>query len=42
MFAGMLDPRTQTNFFIAIVFADDDDQAEEDALKILNSIKRLR
>lgn len=42
MFAGMLDPRTQTNFFIAIVFADDDDQAEEDALGILNSIKRLR
>lgn len=42
MFAGMLDPRTQTNFFIAIVFADDDDQAEEDALTILNSIKRLR
>ena len=39
MFAGMLDPRTQTNFFIAIVFADDDDQAEEDALKICNSIK---
>ncbi len=42
MFAGMLDPRTQTNFFIAIVFDDNDAQAEEDAIGILNSLKRLR
>jgi hypothetical protein len=42
MFAGMLDPRTQTNFFIAIVFDDEDTQAEEDALGILNSLRRLR
>lgn len=42
MFAGMLDPKSHTNFFIAIVFADDDEQAEKDALEILNSIKRLR
>ncbi|TDB67340.1 amidohydrolase family protein [Arundinibacter roseus] len=42
MFAGMLDPRTQTNFFIAIVFDDEDKQAEKDAIKILNSIKRMR
>lgn len=42
MFAGMLDPRTQTNFFIAIVFDDEDAQAEKDAVGILNSLKRLR
>jgi hypothetical protein len=42
MFAGMIDPKSHTNFFIAITFGDDDKTAEEDALKILNSIKRLR
>lgn len=42
MFAGMLDPNTKTNFFIAIVFGDDDKQAEKDAIVILNSLKRLR
>ncbi|MFN3851610.1 MAG: hypothetical protein ACK4NY_19385 [Spirosomataceae bacterium] len=42
MFAGMIDPKSHTNFFIAITFGDDDKTAEEDALKILNSIKRIR
>lgn len=42
MFAGMIDPNSHTNFFIAITFDDEDKTAEEDALKVLNSIKRLR
>ena len=42
MFAGLLDPRTKTNMFVAITFADDDKNAEEEAFKILNSLKRLR
>ncbi|GAB3165393.1 amidohydrolase family protein [Telluribacter humicola] len=42
MFAGMMDPRTKTNFFIAIIFDDEDKQAEKDALAILNSMKRMR
>lgn len=42
MFAGMIDPNSHTNFFVAITFGDDDKTAEEDALKILNSIKRLK
>ncbi len=42
MFAGLLDPRTKTNIFVAITFADDDNNAEDEAFKILNSLKRLR
>ena len=42
MFAGLLDPRTKTNMFVAITFADDDENAEEEAFKILNSLKRLK
>jgi hypothetical protein len=42
MFAGLLDPRTKTNLFVAITFADDDENAEEEAFKVLNSLKRLR
>ncbi len=42
MFAGLLDPRTKTNMFVAITFADDDKNAEDEAFKILNSLKRLR
>lgn len=42
MFAGLMDKRTKTNLFVAISFADDDENAEEEAFKILNSLKRLR
>ncbi|MCP9761585.1 hypothetical protein [Lacihabitans soyangensis] len=42
MFAGLMDPRTKTTLFVAITFADDDENAEEEAFKIINSFKRLR
>jgi hypothetical protein len=42
MFAGLMDKRTQTNLFVAISFADDDENAEDEAFKIINSLKRLR
>jgi hypothetical protein len=42
MFAGLMDARTKTTLFVAITFADDDENAEEEAFKIINSFKRLR
>jgi hypothetical protein len=42
MFAGMIDPKSRTNFFLVIIFADRDKQAEEDALEILESVVSLR
>ncbi|HLO43278.1 MAG TPA: hypothetical protein VK175_03025 [Leadbetterella sp.] len=42
MFAGLMDPRTKTTLFVAITFADDDENTEEEAFKIINSLKRLR
>lgn len=42
MFAGLMDPRTKTTLFLAITFADDDENAEEEAFKIINSFKRLK
>lgn len=42
MFAGLMDPRTKTTLFVAITFADDDENAEEEAFKIINSLKRLK
>lgn len=42
MFAGMIDPKSRTNFFLIIIFADRDKQAEEDALEILESVVSLR
>ena len=42
MFAGMIDPKSRTNFFLIIIFADRDKQAEEDALSILESVVSLR
>jgi hypothetical protein len=42
MFAGLMDQRTKTTLFVAITFADDDENAEEEAFKIINSFKRLK
>lgn len=41
MFAGMIDPKSHTNFFLIIIFADKDKQAEADALEILESVVSL-
>jgi hypothetical protein len=42
MFAGMIDPKSRTNFFLVIIFADRDKQAESDAVDILESVTSLR
>jgi hypothetical protein len=42
MFAGLMDQRTKTTLFVAITFADDDKNAEDEAFKIINSLKRLK
>ncbi|MCF8326279.1 MAG: hypothetical protein K9I84_15075 [Leadbetterella sp.] len=42
MFAGLMDQRTKTTLFVAITFADDDANAEKEAFKIINSLKRLK
>jgi len=39
MFAGVIDPNSTTNFWVRITFPDHDSVAEEDAFKILNSIR---
>jgi Dihydro-orotase-like len=41
MFAGLINPKNHTNFFVAIIFDDEDKNAEEAALEILNSIRPL-
>ena len=41
MFAGMIDPKSRTNFFLVIIFADRDKQAEADAEEILASVMSL-
>ncbi|GGD55172.1 hypothetical protein GCM10011514_19210 [Emticicia aquatilis] len=38
MFACLGNPNSHTNFFIAIIFDDEDKTAEKDALEILNSL----
>jgi hypothetical protein len=42
MFAGMIDPKSRTNFFLIIIFADRDKQAESDAVDILESVMSLK
>ncbi len=42
MFAGLMDPQSHTNFFLALTFDDTDKSAEADALRILSSIKHAR
>jgi hypothetical protein len=41
VFAGLGDPKSHTNFFIVIIFDDDDKQAEKDALTIIKSLDLL-
>jgi hypothetical protein len=41
MFAGLGDPKSHTNFFLAITFSDDDQEAEKAALAIINSLDIL-
>ena len=38
--AGLIDPESTTNFFVMMAFYNDDDLAEEDAIKILNSLTK--
>ena len=42
IFAGMIDPKSRTNFFLVIIFADRDKQAEADAEEILESVRSLK
>lgn len=42
MFAGMIDPKSHTNFFLVITFDDKDKQAETDAEEILESVTSLK
>ena len=41
IFAGLGDPKTHTNFFLAITFDDDDKEAEKAAMEIINSLDVL-
>ncbi|MES2766315.1 MAG: hypothetical protein V4642_10620 [Bacteroidota bacterium] len=38
-FAGLVNPKSHTNLFVAITFRDDDKNAEDAAFEILNTIK---
>ena len=42
MLAGMIDPKSQTNFMMVITFYDEDGVAEADAIGIINSIRSLK
>jgi hypothetical protein len=39
MFAGLINPKSQTNMFVVITFQDNDENAESAAFEILNTIK---
>jgi hypothetical protein len=41
VFAGMIDPKSRTNFFLAITFNDRDKKAEADALEIVSNVRSL-
>jgi hypothetical protein len=41
IFAGMIDPKSRTNFFLVIVFNDRDKQAEADAEEIVENVISL-
>ena len=41
MFAGLIDPGSHTNFFVAITFDDEDKTAEADALRIMMSLRKI-
>lgn len=40
LLCGLINPKNLTNFFVVIVFDDEDTVAEEDAFKILDSIRK--
>ncbi|MEM9548002.1 MAG: hypothetical protein AAGA77_18620 [Bacteroidota bacterium] len=40
LLCGLINPKNITNFFVLVTFGDDDDVAEEDAFKILKSIRK--
>lgn len=40
LLSGLINPNNTTNFFVVITFDDDDEVAEEDAFKILDSIRK--
>lgn len=40
--AGMIDPKSHTNFLMLITFYDDDNVAVEDAVDIINSVKSTK
>lgn len=42
MLAGMIDPKSQTNFMMLITFGDDDDVADSDAIDIINSVRSTK
>ena len=42
MLAGLIVPNSHTNILVEVNFDDKDATAEKDALKILNSIKKMR
>lgn len=41
VFAGMIDPKSRTNFFMVITFNDRDQKAETDAEAIVQSVRSL-
>lgn len=41
IFAGLGDPKSHTNFFLAITFDDNDKEAEKAAIDIMNSLDKL-
>jgi len=40
--AGMIDPKSHTNFLMLITFFDDDNVAVDDAVDIINSVKSTK
>lgn len=42
MLAGMIDPKSQTNFMLLITFGDDDQVADADAIDIINSVRSTK
>jgi len=42
LLAGMIDPKSQTNFLLLITLYDDDNVAVDDAVDIINSVKSTK
>lgn len=39
MLAGMIDPKSKTNFMLLVTFHDDDQKSENQAIDIINSVR---